>query len=227
VVGRQNTATTAKCTGEFRIEGIPVTGAPALFDVVGEALECVGIGISGSTVTFGEWFVDSNTTTSINPIPFDNLWVPPNPVSSQGAVVCDDINFAVPSMAVTAGTILTLSTSVMPTGQIIEKVSRPLVEISPRTAIPALSVSVVVHTNDDPNLNKPNVVCTVNGANLIIDPVYLTGFGPSPLFPGGFATTFTVPIGAIGALPAIVQVTATETGTGPLPRVRGTSVLRY
>jgi hypothetical protein len=219
VVGSQNTTTGSLCTGEFRMEGIPVPiGSTVQLDVVGEALECIGIGVG----RYSEWIQE----VTINPAP-QNTWVPLPPAACQGGWITNG-SLAVPSLAVTAGSVVTLAGSLtVGAPPSIERASRPLVEISPRTSIPTTIVVVSFHTNDNPAINPLAIRFTVNGT-LINIAGFLAGTGPSPLFPGGFVSTYHVPAAVIGGSPATVVAMATETSTGgALQRVAGMNKVQY
>lgn len=175
VTGSLDTLTTATCTGEFRLDGIPilVNGAPTSggiseYALFVEPLGSIGLGAPhlGATVGvppffavfFGEWWYEFILNSANNP-----LALPFAPISyaghfSNGLNALTSVSLCgVNSMLMAEGTIIRLDTPIdttplAPSGSPvqIELVSRPLIQVTPRNPaapMPGTTLTITVSHN--------------------------------------------------------------------------------
>jgi hypothetical protein len=154
-----------------------------------------------------------------------NPIVSPGAGVSQAAVISPDTLMPVPALAVTQGSVVSLFVNPrLGAAQIPERVTRPIVEILPRTAFPIV-MTINVHSNTNPAVSPLSVSMQANGIPIALPAPAATA--PSPVFPGGFVTTYSVLGSALPATPVRVMVTARETAPSPFTKVPGVNVVEY
>jgi hypothetical protein len=129
VTGVSDARAGALSTGEFRLDGIPA-GAPMDIALCLEPLGSLGLGF-GATTNFGEWWYEASLNSLNN--------VPPGPlIASVAYTGFWNVALPVSSMRVAAGTIIRLDNAINMSVSGVQslQVSRPLVEVSPRTFVP-------------------------------------------------------------------------------------------
>ncbi len=236
ITGVQDTVLTLPGSGDFVLEGIPAGN----YDLVPEPLSTLSMVATGPGSPFGEWWYDA----FINPVNNLTTVLANGPVSRvSGTPVVGGT--AIDSLQVIAGTDIQLNSPIdvgPGAADTVENVSRPLIDIKPRTNVPPPGslVSVTVQHNFStyvpagqggplvPPLAK--VAVTWNGT-----PMRLTLVSSTPVPPPGgpgmglYITTYRFSVPATATLPAIVQASAIEMGTGPFgaTAVYGFGEVRY
>lgn len=236
ITGALDTSTGARCTGDFRIDGIPAMFG-AYYDYI---LYMESPAASNfSTMFLGEWWFEGLLNNSINiPVPTTI------PIAYTGAVPVPAGSFPLSSLAVSAGTIIQLERPIdiqnSATNPIqVCNVSRPLVNVSPRTSRtgPGTLISITVWhsrtacTSTIPIIGPPlqSITCTWNGQKRPVTLVSTNLALPllSTFFPVITQYTATVPAGM--TFPAVVEVTALEVpgAPGSAPSVVGRNMVIY
>jgi hypothetical protein len=204
-------------SGGFDCQGVPARpGGASLtvplpsgiaYDVAVEPVESVGIQVGpAGTFTFGEW-VEENL---LNPAP-TNTWVS---ASVSTGVVASEANGPVRSIEVAPGSIIDLRIVHNGSNQ-PEQVTRPLVQITPRTCRPVAPNNVTVTVISNFALHPQAIAMSVNGVPV----ANLSSFHvpPNPAaYPAG-TNTWIIPVAAL-TLPggqARLRFTATERVTAP------------
>lgn len=234
ITGVLDTATGARCTGDFRIDGIPAMwGAYYDYTLYMESPASSNFG----TTLLGEWWFES----TLNPV--INI---PAPTAIQ--VACTGTGqtpaLQISSMAVSAGTIIRLERPIdiqaSATNPIqICNVSRPLVHVSPRTSRPApgtlLSI-IIWHnrtacTSINPITGPPlqSITCTWNGQKLPVTLISTNSALPVISATVPIITQYTVTVPAGVTFPGVVEVTALEVpgAPGAAPSAVGRNTVIY
>jgi hypothetical protein len=195
VVGMQDLLTTQPGSGDYKALGIPAPAAiPAPLALGGQELEILVedlefVGHSAQTGTISEWFQEPFLN------PFLNSWSPGSvqfrlasrwsfPTAPRGIAG----NGIIPSLAIVQGTVIEVDILVPAQGScplpcvIQESVSRPLIEISPRTAQPKVSAPLLIRVDGNYNIRK--VTMTINGASFSLAPYAAHALATVPP-PGG------------------------------------------
>ncbi len=237
VTGASDTVTGSQGTGEFRLDGIPVPpipGASTRYQVVVERL--VGPGANAATA-FGEWWWDmvmnpvlnnfalpggviqTATRGSLNSPLFPGLPLVP------GTVQVDSIDLAM-------GSIVDLRIPIpgVPAAPpVLENVSRPRVEISPRIVTPTngiVTITVTHNISANPVAPLAAIALTMNGVDV---PVALTGpTTGGPVGTAPYVSTFTGTLPVPVPAGAVVRATALEALIpGSIPVATGVNEVRY
>ena len=174
VAGTIDLATGAPSSGAFVLEGLPVPshrtvpfpanfdtiiGSGSRYDLVVEPLESAGITHSASAAPgvsptyFSEWIEDAFLNPTLN------RW---GPLNLQTALRSNQGTMGHGSLDVAPGTVIELS--ILHTGtQTLENVSRPLVEMIPRTFRPAPTGFITVQVVSNLPIQAGTESLTING----------------------------------------------------------------
>ncbi len=234
ITGVFDTSTGARCTGDFRIDGIPaIWGGYYAYNLYLESPAASNF----STMFLGEWWFEAFLNASVN-IPTPTTI----PVIYTGTGQTPALVLS--SLAVSAGTTIQLERPIDIRNSAtnpfqIDNVSRPLIHVSPRTSRPGpgtlISITVwhnrTACTSINPIIGPPlqSITCTWNGQKLPVTLVSTNFALPllSTTVPVITQYTATIPAGTIS--PVVVEVTALEVpgAPGSAPSVVGRNMVIY
>ncbi len=234
VVGSVDTQTMALTTGDFQIDGI----AQADYDIVVEPLGSLGLlGATPVGTSFGEWWFDP----FINPTNNVPALVPNGQVNRISLNPIGGFP-QVSSLQVIPGTVIVIATpiDVSPgSGNTLEAVSRPLVDIQPRIVrpvAPSLVTVTVTHNISGYVPASPGVPGSTPLLKLTVTwngtPVRL-GFSssaPAPVAPpqvGLYTTVYQFLVSSNMRFPAVVEAFVTEVPIAGIAAVVGRGEVRY